>query len=203
DGTPEQAFDRIAYRRVEALMRSVYAMMLARMERDGLQPTPLVVADLEIFDLPRHFRAVLQPVVDAPSQATTVRHLVEALGRPEGQVRELLGTLDEAWRRHAVDAWWGAPPAPSILTIALRHLLALFDSLATLMGSQPDERVEHADLLLLFTAHYLREAPLERLWIKNLSDCVDPDSEERLPPAEDIAGHWFWRTFFRVVDRMP
>jgi len=202
-GSAEQAFDRIAHGRVEALMRAVYALMLARMERDGLQPAPVAVADLEIFDLPRHFRAVLQPVVDAAAAPETHAHLVRALGRPEREVRELLASLHAAWSEHAVAAWWGAPPAPSILTIALQHLLALFDSLAVLMGSQPDPRVEHADLLLLFTAHYLREAPLERLWIKDLSDCVDAEAEGRLPPPEDIAGHWFWRTFFRIVDRMP
>ncbi len=184
-------------------MRAIYAMMLARMERDGLRPTPLAVADLEIFDLPRHFRAVLKPVVDASADPATVVHLAGALGKSESEVREFLAKLNAAWAEHAVAAWWGAPPAPSILTIALRHLLALFDSLTTLLGSQPDPRVEHADLLLLFTAHYLREAPLERLWIKALSDCADPDSEQRLPPPEDIAGHWFWRTFFRVVDRLP
>ncbi|MEN0064713.1 MAG: hypothetical protein AAGA48_21385 [Myxococcota bacterium] len=202
-GTAEQAFDRIAYARVESLMRAIYAMMLARIERDGLKPAALSVHDLALFDLPRHFRAVLQPVVDATTDAAVRDDLVQALGRPEEEVRELMTTLNAAWSQHAVKAWWGLPPAPSILTIALQHLLALFDSLSVLMGSQPDPRAEHADLMLLFTAHYLREAPLERLWIKKLSDCVDADDEERLPPAEDIAGHWFWRTFFRIVDRIP
>lgn len=201
-GTAEQAFDRIAYRRVEALMRSIYAMMLARMERDGLEPSPLSVGDLALFDLPRHFRAVLQPVVDATADPAMRSALARELGRSEEEVGALLASLNQAWSRHAVAAWWGAPPAPSILTIALQHLFALFDSLATLMGSQPDRRVEHADLMLLFSAHYLREAPLERLWIKKLSDCVEPGSDSRLPPAEDIAGHWFWRTFFRIIDRM-
>lgn len=202
-GTAEQAFDRIAYGRIETLMRAVYAMMLARIERDGLHPSPLSVADLPIFDLPRHFREVLSPVVDALVEPATREHVARVLDRPEDEVKALLHELHQAWSAHAVAAWWGAPPAPSILTIALRHLFALFDSLVTLMGSQPDARAEHADLLLLFTANYLREAPLERLWIKKLSDCVDPDDEDRLPPPEDIAGHWFWRTFFRVVDRLP
>ncbi len=82
----------------------------------------------------------------------------------------------------------------------IKHVVALHFSLKELMRLEPEPRWEHTDLLLLFVAHYLREARLERLWIRQLSDVAE-HSQERLPPTEDIAGHWFWRLFLHLLDR--
>jgi hypothetical protein len=80
----------------------------------------------------------------------------------------------------------------------LEHLLALAGGLRTAVRRGPDPRSPHADLALLFAAHYLREARLERLWIRSMSDCAVPD--RKLPPPEDVVGTWFFRTLRRVLD---
>ena len=74
-------------------------------------------------------------------------------------------------------------------------------SLRALLRRAPDPRAPHADMVLLFAAHYLREARIERLWLKAMSD-VSQDHEGRIPPPEDIAGAWFWRIWNRLLDEL-
>ena len=82
-----------------------------------------------------------------------------------------------------------AGPAPLVLvcddTEPIRRLLRM----------RPDPRASHHDLLLLFAAHYLREARLERLWIRALSDDTEPDT------VDDVTARWFWPGWLRILEQ--
>ena len=111
-----------------------------------------------------------------------------------------LEQVRDAWTTHASVSWYGPPGSrtPSIQTLVLEHIMTLHQSLRRMMLHAPDSRAEHSDIMLLFAAHYLREARLERLWVKSLSDCAE--SSETIPPPEDIVSTWFWRVWMRVLD---
>ena len=203
-GGVAHVFDALALPRVTEMVRQLYGLMLASVDRHGFGLAELHPADLDLYDLPTHLRAVLDPLVDWANEPSTHRALARELERDEHEVADVLGDVHRAWSEQASTSWYGPPGtrAPSIQTILLRHLIVLHNALRNLCRVEPDPRWEHTDLMLLFAAHYLREARLERLWIRQLSDVVDA-SEARLPPPEDIAGHWFWRTFTRLLELTP
>jgi hypothetical protein len=202
-GTPEKVFDALALPRVTAMVRLLYTAMLGSLDRDGTSASPGVrTDDVDLYDVPRHMRAVLAPVLAWAGRSSTHNHLAIELDRPVEEVTVVMEQIREAWITHAGISWYGPPGTrtPSIQTLVLEHLIVLHQSLRRLLSRPPDPRAEHADIALLFAAHYLREARLERLWVRSLSDCAD--GESRLPPPEDIVGHWFWRTWLRLLDEI-
>lgn len=202
-GTPAQVFDALALPRVAAMVRLLYAALIASVDRDGLGAEGLRPTDLDLYDVPRHMREVLAPLMLWIASGTTHKAIASSMGRSTEEVAALLEEVAQDWRRQAESSWFGLPNtrAPSIQTLVLKHIIALHSSLKELMRLEPDPRWEHTDLMLLFVAHYLREARLERLWIRQLSD-VAGGSTSRLPPTEDIAGHWFWRMFLHLLDQL-
>lgn len=201
-GTPEKVFDALALPRVTAMVRLLYAVMLASIDRDGKNVTEGVRPDdIELYNLPRHMRAVLSPLVTWAGRSSTHKLLARELSRPVEEVSVVLEQVRHAWTSHAAASWYGPPgtKTPSIQTLVLEHIITLHQSLRRMMCREADPRAEHADMMLLFTAHYLREARLERLWVKSLSDCADDGS---IPPPEDIVSHWFWRAWLRVLEEV-
>lgn len=201
-GTPEKVFDALAMPPVTAMIRLIYAAMLASLDRDGTEmPEGVRPDDVDLYDVPRHMRAALSPLLAWAGKSSTHKHVARELGRPVEEITVVLEQVREAWVAHAATSWYGPPgtKTPSIQTLILEHVICLHQSLRRMLRMEPDPRGEHGDLMLLFCAHYLREARLERLWVRSLSDCVDPDG--RIPP-EDIASHWFWRTWLRILDEM-
>ena len=203
-GSPEQVFDALALPRVGAMVRQLYGLILASVDRDGLGADGPFPLDLDIYDVPFHMKAVLQPLLSWPGDETTHQTVAEVLGLSADVVARTLVGVQERWQAQASTSWLGAPGGfpPSILTVVMKHIMALHASLRELMVFEPDPRWEHTDLMLLFAAHYLREARLERLWVRDLSDVQEEGVRSRLPPVEDIAGHWFWRTFLRLLDQL-
>ncbi len=203
-GTAEKIFDALALPRIAAMTRLLYAATLATVDRDGGDPGAFFRPDdVDLLDVPRHVRAVLAPLLAWPGRSSTHRLVATELGVEVEAVAAMLGQLQRDWQAHAATSWWGPPGtrAPSIQTLLLEHVLALQVSLRTLIRRPADPRAPHADLVLLFVGHYLREARLERLWLRSLSD-VSEGHDGRLPPPEDIAGTWFWRAWRRVLDEV-
>lgn len=203
-GEPEKVFDALALPRVAAMVRLLYAAILASVDREGrLGAEGVRVEDLDLYDLPRHMRAVLAPLMAWAGRATTHKAVAKALGVETQEVADLLDQVRERWIEHAGVSWYGPPGsrAPSIQTLVLEHVIALHQSLRRVMRRAPDPRGDHTEVLLLFCAHYLREARLERLWLKSLSDCVE-EPVGKIPPPEDLPGHWFWRAWIRLLDEL-
>jgi hypothetical protein len=204
-GTPERVFDALALPRVAAMVRLVYAALIAAVDRDGrLGSGRTSPEDADLFDVPRHMRAALSPLLAWAGRSSTHKYLAGETGCRVEQVATLLEGVREAWIGHAGTSWYGPPgtKAPSIQTLVLEHLAVVWASLRRLLRADPDPRGEHGDLVLLFAAHYLREARLERLWIKSLSDVVEPDDPGKMPPPEDVAGHWFWCAWSRLLEEI-
>lgn len=202
-GSPEKVFDALALPRATAMVRLLYAAILATVDRDGRNcPDGVRPDDIDLYDIPRHMRAVLAPLLGWAGKSSTHKHVAQELGRPVEEVTVVLEQVRDAWIAHAGSSWYGPPgtKTPSIQTLVLEHVLALHGSLRRAMRRTVDPRAEHADMVLLFAAHYLREARLERLWVRSLSDVAE--GEGKLPPPEDIISHWFWRAWSRVLDEV-
>lgn len=198
---PEKVFDALALPRVAAMARLVYAALLAAVHREGpIGEATVHPDDLDLLDVPRHMKAVLGPLHQWAARSSTARHVAKETGRPIEEATRLFTQLRAAWANHERTSWCGLPGSrtPSIQTLVLEHLLALTGGLRTALRRAPDPRTAHGDLAVLFAAHYLREARLERLWIRSMSDCAE--ESRKLPPPEDIVGVWFFRALRRVLD---
>jgi hypothetical protein len=183
------------------MVRLAYGALLASVLREGRAgEAAMRPVDVDLFDVPRHMKAVLAPLHTWAARSSTARHVAKETGRPLEEAARLFAQLRAAWAQHERTSWCGLPGTrtPSIQTLVLEHLLALGAGLRTGVRRAPDPRAPHATLAILFAAHYLREARLERLWIRSMSDCGDP--ERRIPPPEDIVGIWFFRALRRVLD---
>ena len=194
-----QIFDMLALPRVSEMVQALYGLMMALVYRDAGAKRPLERAHLDLFDVARHLRAVLEPLVEWAGRSTTHQTLARELGIPEGRVAFRMLEVQRVWREQALRSWLEGPTArnPSVQLVLVRHLLATHRSLRHLMAGIHDPYEDHADVMLQFTAHYLREGRLERLWIAQLSDVAT--GEARLAPVEDVPGFWFRPAFDHLL----
>ena len=197
EGKPKAVFDALAIERVQEATRQAYAAILAHLDwHGGGEPT---AADLALLDTERHLREVLMPLIRWLSDPTAHEHIARHLGRERAEIATALVAVQEAWS-HQLNRSWIAPPRPnqtSLLSLLMPHLVTLTGSLRALLVAEPDDRAAHRDVLQLFTAFYLREAPLERLWVRGLADTLPGETS---PLPEDVPGDWFWGTWQRVLD---
>ena len=201
-GTVTKVFDKLALPRCAAMLQQIYAGLLATVDAEGPDGTGRVHPDdLDLYDVEQHLQAVMEPVFAWAHRAETHQLIARAYGLPVEMVSDRLRELARVWQDHARRSWWGTQgDTPSILTILVPHLIVLHGALRRGLRRPPVDHWPHGDLLMLFVAHYLREARLERLWVPQLSDVVE--SSQDLPPPEDIAGHWFWAVWHRLLDEV-
>jgi hypothetical protein len=200
-GTVTKVFDKLALPRASAMLQQIYAGILSTVDAEGpAGPGHVHPDDLDLYDVESHLQAVMEPVFAWANRTETHRLIAREYRLDTELVADRLRELARVWQDHARRAWWGVQEhTPSILTILVPHLVALQGSLRRGIRRAPSG-APHADLLLLFVAHYVREARLERLWVPQLSDVVDGESE--LPPPEDIVGHWFWAVWQRLLEEL-
>ncbi len=202
-GEERSLLDALAMPRVQAMMRQLYGAVVAGVDSEEADHEP-GLDDLRLYDLGRHLRLVLHPLLEWVNDARTHAHIAGSLGLELGTVVEKMTQVGDTWADQAGRAWYGPPTASrrhSIQTILTKHLIALHASLRRMTHRIPDSRWGHRSLLLLFTAHYLAEARIERLWLKGLSDSI-VDEESPLPPPEDVVGTWFWCTWQRLLNQI-
>ena len=82
--------------------------------------------------------------------------------------------------------WLNAEPG-GLLSLLTAHLAAQGTSATRLWYLTPDKRSAHHRGLLLFLAHYLQTARVDRLWSGD-------------DPVDDVASRWFWGMWQRVLD---
>ena len=202
-GEERALFDALAMSRVQAMMRQLYGALIARVDSEPVDHEP-GLDDLHLYDVGRHLRLVLAPLLMWASDPRTHTHIANTLKIDLGVVAERMLEIRELWEDQAGRAWYGPPTESrrhSIQTILARHLIALHGSLRRMTHRVPDSRWGHRSLLLLFTAHYLSEARIERLWLKGLSDSI-VDEASPLPPPEDVVGTWFWTIWQRLLNQI-
>ncbi|MFT5456322.1 MAG: hypothetical protein ACI9K2_002807 [Myxococcota bacterium] len=198
EGQPQAVFDALAIERVQEAMRQSYAALLAHLDHKGPSDSP-DQDDLALLDTESMLRKVLTPLITWVSAPESRDRIARELGLDPAAVEAALAGVHDAWTGQLNRSWIAPPHAhhTSLLALLMPHLVILSGSLRSLLHATPDPRNPHRDVLQLFTAFYLREAPLERLWIRGLADTVAHDGQH-LP--EDVPGDWFWGTWQRVLD---
>jgi len=203
EGEPRAVFDALAMTRVQAMMRQLYAGLIASIDQEDPNHEP-TFDDLAFYDLGHHLRAVIAPLLTWAGSTATHLHVATTLGVELASVTQTMEGVLETWTAQAERAWYGAPNESrrhSIQTLLTLHLIAVHSSLRSMLHRVPDPRSPHRSLLLLFTAHYFNESRIERIWLTGLSDSII-DEPATLPPPEDIMGTWFWCTWQRLLDHM-
>ena len=202
-GEARSLLDALAMSRVQAMMRQLYGALIAGVDSEEAAHEP-DLDDLHLYDVGRHLRLVLQPLLDWAGDPKTHTHISRTLKLDLGAVATTMSDIHTTWQDQAGRAWYGPPTESrrhSIQTILTKHLIALHASLRRMTHRIPDSRWGHRSLLLLFTSHYLAEARIERLWLKGLSDSI-VDEDSPLPPPEDVVGTWFWVVWQRLLNQI-
>lgn len=185
------AFDHLAMPRLTALVRQLYAEMLAGLHAEGTIPP---YRQRALFDVETHVDVALQPLLRWIGQPTTITWLARTTGVDAARVRAALEQVREDWSLQARHSWGGRPSAErmhSVQSLFTTHLAVSQASLHRLYHQPADSRAPHKQVLKLFAGHYFAQAQLGRLW-------MSPDGT--LPPIEDVAGQWFWPTWMRVLN---
>ena len=189
---PEAAFDAYATERATTTLNHLYAEMLARLVREGAAtPQNASVEDLSLYDVTRHLRRVLRPLVDWARAPETVTHVARVFAVPEAQARPIVAAVAATWEERGQKRWWGAPSQDepeSAAAVLLLHLVSSHGALRHAFRRSATGRRAHRDVLLLFAAHYYAEASVGRLL------------REEGRPTQDPVARWFWTTWQSLVN---
>jgi len=181
---PEAAFDAYATERATTMLNHVYAEMLARLVREDTQTPPTAtVEDLSLYDVTRHLRRVLRPLIDWVRAPDTVSHVARVFSVTEAEARTVIATVAAAWEDRGQKRWWGATAQDepeSAASILLLHLVSSHGALRHAFRRSTSSRRPHRDVLLLFAAHYYAEASVGRLL------------REGGRVGHDPVARWFW-----------
>lgn len=198
---PREAFDDLAKPRVDEMIRQLYAAMFARLQIDPLDGPTWSANDVPLFDIERHIRAVLKPLLDWADSPTTVAHVTAKAKVSEGEAAVALARLSGEWRDQLEQVWVGIPKEggpPNTQGLVTDHLVRTWDSLRRILRTPADPRAPHRDIALLFAAFYLGRAPLDRLW----SDANESTTWPSHQPLPDHLGRYFWSTWLGLLDRL-
>ncbi len=185
-------FDSLALDRVGLVARQLHAHNVATLLAVGDRLSEGHRAEeLLRYDVRRHLRASLEPILGWARDPEAVAHVARRLGVSEGAARQAMDALAEAWRPHLETTWLGAvqPGRPASVAVRLAaQLVRTRHSLYALWSRPCAEGQEHREALLLFAGHYFAEAPLDRLLGRD---------DEFL--GEDPLGAWFWRVWLTLL----
>ncbi len=185
-------FDSLALERAGEVARQLHAHLVASClhvpEEAWLSHD---VAELVRYDVARHLRAALTPLVDWARCPATAAHLATRRGGPRAAADDALARLAQTWQRHLDTTWTDAvrpDRAPSVAARLTAQVLRTRQALGQLWDRAPILGQEHREAAALFAAHYFAEAPLDRLW-----------SRDREALAEDPVGRWFWPVWTNLL----
>lgn len=190
---PKALFDSVALDRVTEVARQLQAHTLASVVARADQRVPAQQVDeLLRYDVLRHVRMALQPVLDWTASDAVVQRVGLRFGVSADAARDALGATQRAWTRHLERSWVGPlrdgqPDSVAVRLVA--QLIRTRHALTRLWPEPPIHDLEHREALLLFAAFYFSEAPLDRLWSR--------DAESL---GEDPVGQWFWPCWSRLLD---
>lgn len=190
---PVPSFDGLAQQRVHHVLEALYNDLLARLF--AAPDTARQVEEIDLYDLGRHVRAVLEPTLRWVRARGSVTWLARAANAPPDQAEALLAEVGRRWQKRLDH--WTQPDADafdhSVLAKWVSTLGTFDGAMRHLLEAQPDPRWNHRALLFLFAGHYIAECPMERSLMVHGLD----------PTAPGLAiGRWFWPTWQRLLDAM-
>lgn len=197
---PRAAFDVLALRRANEMLRQIYGAIVARaaVEATGTEPR-FGADDVALLDVEHHLRAVLEPIVAWARAPRTHTFIGGRLGIAPEAAAAWCEEAARAWTEQ-IDAVWCGPAdattGPTVKALVTEHLVATIDSIRRLLARPPSPELPHRDVLLLFCAQHFTAAPLERLWAE-ANEGTWPGSQRHLG---DAVGAWFWPLWSKIVD---
>lgn len=196
-GDVEGHFGLLARQRAEAACRVVYAELLARVSAEPAGDALPVREDLELYDAAGWLEPCLAPLPGWALSSATRDRLAWRSQLPAPVVEAALEEVAARWEAQIERIWIGRGSGISVGTALTGHLIRLHASLRRLLRAPPDPRGNHRDALLMFVAHDLAEARIDRLWVNGWADVSNPAAPLQVP--EDLAGTAFWGAWLRVL----
>jgi hypothetical protein len=188
----QAAFDRHATNRASAMLNQLHAEMLARTLLEDPSRSPRTTAeDLSLYDLKRHLRRVLHPLLEWARSELSAGHVAKVFKVSVDAARDTLRVLAKTWLARAETYWWGSPSREQPFTARgalLMHFISTHTNLRQTLRRRSG-KLQHGDLLHLFTAHYYAEASIGRL----LAEMSGPE------PRTDPIARWFWVMWAHLV----
>ena len=188
-------FDAVALDRVVEVSRQLHAQGLASMlTLPASGKADHQEGELERYDVRRHMRVALQPLIDWTESDDVAAALSAHYQVGAEPARAILAAMRRAWTEHLDTSWTGPLIDGRPASVAVRlaaQLVATRLQLARLWDRPPSYDLEHRDAALLFAGHYFAEAPLDRLWGRDADDL-----------GEDPIGRWFWPCWVALLDQM-
>jgi hypothetical protein len=185
-------FDSLAIDRAGEVARQLHGHVVASLLHlpEGAEAGH-AIDELVRYDVPRHLRAAISPLLSWARSPATAEHIAQRLGVERGAAADALARLDRVWTRHFEASWVGplSPDRPASVAARLTaQILRTRQALGQLWDRPAILGVDHREASLLFAAHYFAEAPLDRLW-----------SRDREALAEDPVGRWFWPVWTNLL----
>lgn len=185
-------FDSLALERAGEVAQQLHAHTVASfLTIDAHDAQGHDLRELVRYDVVRHLKRVLRPLIAWTEDPRTAEHLGSRLGVDRPAAQRALDELCSLWSDRLNTTWTGLihPQRPASVAARLTaQVLRTRQALGLLWTQHPELGQEHREAALLFSAHYLAEAPLDRLW-----------SREREALAEDPVGQWFWPLWVNLL----
>ncbi len=196
-GDVEGHFGLLARQRGESACRVVYSELLARVSAEPEGDALPVREDLELYDAAAWLGLCLAPLPAWARSPATRDRLAHRSQLPPAVVATALEEVASRWDAVIERVWIGRGSGMSVGTALTGHLIRLHASVRRLLRAPPDPRGNHRDALLMFVAHDVAEARLDRLWPNGWADVANPAAPLQAP--EDLAGTDFWGAWLRLL----
>lgn len=192
EGSPHDsmgAFDALVKIRVHHTLQALYTDLMAYRMRQLERGTD----EIDVYDLSRHLRAVLTPLLAWTQNSGSATWLAEILKQDPESTSLLLDTLHANWSQRMEH--WTAPlveELPDSPFYAWLGSVGAFDGVLSATLAKPsDPRFDHALIAPLFAAHFIVETPMSRGLMTN--------QPHPSAPGQAMA-KWFWPTWMRLLD---
>jgi hypothetical protein len=181
--SPAEVFDVLLLPRARAMMRQLYAQLLAQLELENVRRDEdgqiiSSVDDVHIYNTAGHLRHISQPLFDWVKSEQVRADIGRALEVSQTKVDDAFDALEVDWRNHFQSIWartGGHELDGNVQARITRHLIALHTSVRRAYHREPTDDWDHRDFVMLFAAHYLAHVPVESLWSDNSPHTEDMD----------------------------
>jgi hypothetical protein len=180
---PAQVFDVLLLPRARAMMRQLYAQLLAQLElenvsRDKDGEVISSVDDVHLYNIAGHLRHICQPIFDWVNSDQVRADIGRKIGLSRAKTDAGFDAIEAAWREHFHTIWsshGGREMDGNVQARITRHLIALHTSVRRAFHRKADKNWDHRDFVMLFAAHYLAHVPVESLWSDSSTHTEDMD----------------------------
>jgi hypothetical protein len=196
---PNDVFDALFLPRARAMMRQLYAQLLAQLELENVshnQDGQVVssVSDVHLYHVAGHLRQIAQPLLDWAKSDHIRADISRALELDRDKTDQAFEKLLTSWQKHFETIWSsldGHEVDGTVQSRITRHLIAVHTSIRRAFHRERTSEWDHRDFVMLFAAHYFAHVPVESLW---------SDQSDDIEIMDHYLGDVFWSLWNKLLN---